>query len=802
MPPLEALPTPMISSAEVALAARGEATSITSADIKAMLTATIQANGNDFVNIQVNGEKQNIDPIPVPDYAKLDNLASAAINVDLSVAATDALAAPGGASVTVTGVNADNNIESPPSTPASVKLPKTLCPTCHSVISSIPTHRTQAQDAAGEYNSSVSGAIPQWSDDPLVTIGGFSGINYRGTDRIRRKHIEELQTARGSEEQTAGLDYNEVTKFSELETVNFHVRKTHIAELRQSIEKILDAVGSNLKEYFSTDADGNMVDPGPNDVIKTDWTDVDRGQIYLDKDGIPVDKQFMLPSGKMQDVPAFPRTTHIRAIHIEDLRHPIQLGWREFWSVSPAQTVTLPTDYSQLRWSKDTWANPGPPSNWPGISYGVSETSEYLLMPNPGQTYDFDQIDYYSSLHRMQEKGTCTEAGKYGFPSGFDIHGSDAGNKYIYEPNKGEEMVPAYGTKTIDPKTGNPVYIIDRTWIVNGYCSTTVSNWHHDYYVSGGEYCGYVWLIHETTDSNLLSNVVFEIMEAADSLVTAAKADAKTLKITAQAEANYNLTGPVAAGIPPHSWGYGNIIHIGDYTPNYMLGYPISRGIETPNPEVPGSFIFNELGIEAKANRKFAITKDTCFKFFANVTYDGTNPKSNPKGLTDKDEWAKQYRGDMLAYLAGSGCEENGEEPTFAMPGSPDNTPAFSYGFASCMLYGLAGWGNLVIRIILDKPPNSYPADATVIGQGKYGGQQFVFASPTYPYSGGSPNIEAGIMAIFLGEGNAGKGKESFRFNKSSIINTLEQYKSKLNFNYQIISIKKDILIEITNERN
>jgi len=49
---------------------------------------------------------------------------------------------------------------------------------------------------------------------------------------------------------------------------------------------------------------------------------------------------------------------------------------------------------------------------------------------------------------------------------------------------------------------------------------------------------------------------------------------------------------------------------------------------------------------------------------------------------------------------------------------------------------------------------------------------------------------------------NAGKGNESFRFNKISIINTLEQYKNKLNFKYRIISIKKDILIEITNERD
>ena len=49
---------------------------------------------------------------------------------------------------------------------------------------------------------------------------------------------------------------------------------------------------------------------------------------------------------------------------------------------------------------------------------------------------------------------------------------------------------------------------------------------------------------------------------------------------------------------------------------------------------------------------------------------------------------------------------------------------------------------------------------------------------------------------------NAGKGEENFRFNKESIINTLDKYSTLLKFSYRIISIKRDILIEILNERN
>ncbi|MEI7595052.1 MAG: hypothetical protein WCK02_04830 [Bacteroidota bacterium] len=45
---------------------------------------------------------------------------------------------------------------------------------------------------------------------------------------------------------------------------------------------------------------------------------------------------------------------------------------------------------------------------------------------------------------------------------------------------------------------------------------------------------------------------------------------------------------------------------------------------------------------------------------------------------------------------------------------------------------------------------------------------------------------------------NAGKGKEDFRFNEETIIQFLENNKNKYNFKYEILSIKKDILIKIT----
>ncbi len=49
---------------------------------------------------------------------------------------------------------------------------------------------------------------------------------------------------------------------------------------------------------------------------------------------------------------------------------------------------------------------------------------------------------------------------------------------------------------------------------------------------------------------------------------------------------------------------------------------------------------------------------------------------------------------------------------------------------------------------------------------------------------------------------NAGKGEENFRFDKTSIIETLNKYSQLHHFTYTTISIKRDILIEINHDRN
>jgi hypothetical protein len=160
--------------------------------------------------------------------------------------------------------------------------------------------------------------IPRWTDDPLLTKNGLSGGSFVGGDRPRKIHIEELQIDRMALE--AEFQIEPPTEFSALEEHGFHVRKTHITELRESTEKILDAVGSTLEDYFKLDSEGNEIEPGPNDTVKTDWTNVQRGLKYLDKNGT-AKTEFMLSIDGLKPCPTFPENTRIRAIHIEDLRH-------------------------------------------------------------------------------------------------------------------------------------------------------------------------------------------------------------------------------------------------------------------------------------------------------------------------------------------------------------------------------------------------------------------------------------------------------------------------------------------------
>ena len=145
-----------------------------------------------------------------------------------------------------------------------------LCPICHSEIGN-------------------------WIDDPILTPEGLAGEDYKGITEINWNHIKEIQNVRKSQEIEANISNK--TTFSEISpTIPIH--KNHILELRQSTEKLLENIESNLTHYFN-------------------YRTEEHEEVYLGthKYGVKVTDKTNWTDLNLVDV------KKIKAIHIEELRH-------------------------------------------------------------------------------------------------------------------------------------------------------------------------------------------------------------------------------------------------------------------------------------------------------------------------------------------------------------------------------------------------------------------------------------------------------------------------------------------------
>lgn len=159
-----------------------------------------------------------------------------------------------------------------------------------------------------------------WPNDPINTP--FTKYNrWRGFTFIRDDHITTIQEKRKLQEAEAGIPENERTVFT---PVGYNIRKTHIKELRESTEKILTKIGITKNTYFNYYEDGNFANTN-----QLDWTDVNLNNY----------------------------TGHIRAKHIEDLRHPlvIELAWLETFNSSDTDTYTLGSATIPITADKGDW---------------------------------------------------------------------------------------------------------------------------------------------------------------------------------------------------------------------------------------------------------------------------------------------------------------------------------------------------------------------------------------------------------------------------------------------------------------
>jgi hypothetical protein len=153
------------------------------------------------------------------------------------------------------------------------------------------------------------GAKYDWSDDThLVYIPTVEDRYHKGIDQISEPEVKELQDYLKNleEENLPEIDW---TEFSPLNTSGrFQITGKHIKEMRDSVEKLLDTLGLSFTDYFNYDEEGNHIIHPNGD--KLDWTD---------------------PITTYTDLQKF----QVKYIHIEDLRHYIQIIWIEKWEGFP-----------------------------------------------------------------------------------------------------------------------------------------------------------------------------------------------------------------------------------------------------------------------------------------------------------------------------------------------------------------------------------------------------------------------------------------------------------------------------------
>ncbi len=162
-----------------------------------------------------------------------------------------------------------------------------------------------------------NGSKYKWSNSNetiLIEETDIEKRKYRGLYQIFYEEVEEIQDfLKDLEEEN--LPVEDRTDFSSINNGGiFQFTGKHLKEMRDSVDKLLIALGMTKTEYFNYDEEGNHIThPNGN---KTEWTD---------------------PITLATDLQKF----QIKYIHIEDLRHYLSIfKFRENWEFSPEGTYT------------------------------------------------------------------------------------------------------------------------------------------------------------------------------------------------------------------------------------------------------------------------------------------------------------------------------------------------------------------------------------------------------------------------------------------------------------------------------
>jgi len=190
---------------------------------------------------------------------------------------------------------------------------------------------------------------------------------YKGFDQITEPEIQEIQDFLKQTEIANSI--TPLTIWSPLNTSGkFQVTGKHIKEMRDSVEKLLTLFGLTKTDYFNYDEEGNLITQYGGS--KVDWTDPITNAIDL--------KKFQ-----------------VKYIHIEDLRHYIQVIKLEKWNVSP-DGLLIPGNFNYISVLGDlgTWNGHG--TNQP-YDESIHLYQTHYLVPN-GQYWDLGSSEFlYSS---------------------------------------------------------------------------------------------------------------------------------------------------------------------------------------------------------------------------------------------------------------------------------------------------------------------------------------------------------------------------------------------------------------------
>lgn len=171
------------------------------------------------------------------------------------------------------------------------------CPICFSKI----------QNQKGE-------GTQTWNNDPIRTPLGLAGERYTGFQHIKKSDFTDIRTRNISN------GVNDVTNKIADEGYTI-ISKHHLTELRSTIDDYLNSSGIAKSVYFNYDEYGQATGTS-----QTDWTDAD------------------LTTGHF----------HIKALHIEDLRHALAKAWAETWE--SATVVSYNTGQTIQGDNKREWA--------------------------------------------------------------------------------------------------------------------------------------------------------------------------------------------------------------------------------------------------------------------------------------------------------------------------------------------------------------------------------------------------------------------------------------------------------------